>query len=452
MYNPRKILIIGGNAAGPAAAAKAKRVNPDAEVTLFEGSKYISTGTCEIPYVLSGEIENYNDIIFYDKEKFEAEKGVKVYTNHFVNSINRKEKKIKVRNLISDDEIFYEYDSLILCTGSVPRQIQEIPFSIENVFPLKFVSDLQRLLGFISKNNPKTCLIIGSGYIGLEAASALRKRGLSVKLGEKFSNPFPGSEPEIQEIIKDRLSSLQIEFIPGIESLKYIIKNNKVVQYKHEGRLIEIDLIIVSAGIMPNTVLAQMSKLDLGLHNGIVVNNKLQTSDPNLYAAGDNIIIKNFITSKEDYMPVASIAHSFGHIAGANAAGSSQIYKPVIKNIAVEFLELAYSQAGLTLDEAVNYFPQAVSATALALNKAQVMPNSSKTFGKLIYDKSSGYILGASFIGKNEVTGYADIVSSLIQNRVKAFSLDDLYFNYTPPLSPFVNLLSILGRKIRRNN
>ncbi len=175
MIVPKKILVIGGNAAGPAAAAKAKRVNSEAEVIMFEASKFISTGTCELPYVLSGDIDSYKKLVFYDEESFGKEKGVTVLTNHLVESINPKEKFIKVKNLKFNAERKYDYDSLVIATGSICKIPSQFEGSFNNVFTLKNINDFIKIQNFLDKNKVENIVIVGAGYIGLEAADCIKK-------------------------------------------------------------------------------------------------------------------------------------------------------------------------------------------------------------------------------------------------------------------------------------
>ena len=168
--------------------------------------------------------------------------------------------------------------------------------------------------------------------------------------------------------------------------------------------------------------------------------------------AGDNIEIKNKITNRNDYFPLATYAHKYGHVAGENCAGGNKIAEPVILNSTFKLFNNFIAQVGLTSKQVIEHNFIAESVTAVVPNKAEVMPNSRKVFGKIIYDKNSKLILGASFVGSNEVSGYADLISSMIYNKNSALSLAKIDYNYTPPLSPFINLLSVLGRKIQENN
>ena len=451
MHQLNRIIVIGGNAAGPSAAAKAKRVNPEAEVILFEADDFISTGTCELPYLFSGEIKNYSDLIFFSPEDFFVQKGVKVHTNHLVTEIDTKRKEIIVLNKESDFIEEFVYDKLILCTGSVSKEIDNLPYSLENVFKLKSIGDYIKIDNYIKNNSVRKILIVGSGYIGLELADSLNKAGFNVTILEKDNLPMPSSDEEIQYLIKDILEKNNIELLTNSDQSNYILKNNKLRQLKYDGRYIDFDIAIVAVGVEPNNKLAIDANLKTGNSGGLIVDNRLKTSNPHIYASGDNIELINKITRKREYIPLATHAHSSGHIAGENASGGNKIFNDVVFNSTFSFCNNFVANIGLKQKCAEDFSPNAINVTAVTDNKVRVMPDSSKVFGKILFDKNTKLILGASFVGNQEISGYADIISSFIFNKIPAENLANINYNYTPPLSPFVNILSILGRKIRES-
>jgi NADPH-dependent 2,4-dienoyl-CoA reductase/sulfur reductase-like enzyme len=450
LSTPKNIIVVGGNAAGPAAAAKAKRVDPDANVILFEAGEYISTGTCELPYVLSGEIEDYKDIIFFSPESFYNEKGVKVYTRYHVEKLDRKNKKVTVKNLNDNTILEFPYDKLILTTGSLPKKLPSLSADLDNVFYLKSVSDFLKIKSYLKSDNVRNILIIGAGYIGLEASEALKKLGNNVTILEKENLPMPGIDPEVQNLIFEIIQKNEINFQCGAEKAKFILDGSKLKGIKFEGRFVEYDMVLVAIGFEPNNALAISSRLNIGEFGGIKVDNKLKTSCSNIFAAGDNIEIINGITGKNDYIPVATIAHRYGHIAGANAAGGKEIARPIIKNIAVKIFDKAFVNIGLSFNEAQKFGYNVKSVYTIAPNLVQVMPESKKVFGKINFDRETKQILGASFLGDKEVIGYGDLIATLIYTRSPISILTKIDFNYTPPYSPFVNILSILGRKAEK--
>lgn len=447
MQRPVKIIVVGGNAAGPAAAAKAKRFNPNAEVILYEGSEFISTGTCEMPYVLSGDIENVDKIIFYNPSTFQREKNVKVFVKHFVEEIDTKRKILVIRDLIENKIFEQDYDRLILCIGSRAKTIPGFDLDLKNVFTLKNIDDLSRIINYLKDNEVKNSVVIGSGYIGLEAAEALTKRGIKVSIVEKEKLPMPNSDPEFSNEILEVLKHNKIDFIGGIDDLEPVIIAYKLISLKVEQKYLQTEMLIISVGFEPNDYLAQSAKLEMGKSGAIKVDQYLKTSDRFIYAAGDNIEVINAVTGKLDYIPLATNAYNSGHIAGENAAGGNVKYEPVIKNITVKIFDKFFAQIGLTVSEAREHGFEIIESSVKARNLVSVMPDSGFVLGKVIADKVSKRILGASFFGGKEVSGYADLISALIKLKAPASLLSKLNYNYTPPLSPFVNILNLLGKK-----
>ena len=451
MIKPGKIVIVGGSAAGPAAAAKAKRINPEAEVTIFEAGDFISTGTCEIPYVLSGEIPKTEDVVFYSSETFKKEKGVNVFTKHFVEEINKKDKFINVRNLNDNTSFEFKYDKLILTTGSYAKSLPDFPSDAQNVFTLKTISNLIEVKKYIECNKVKNAAVFGSGYLGLEIVESLKKLKLNVTLIEKESLPLPSTEIEISYLINELLKKYDIPFYGNISNPKIIYdeKLKKVNSINIEGRLLEFDMIFTAAGFLPNIGLAVNSKLEIGKSGAIKVDNKLRTSDQNIFAAGDNIEVINAVTNRPDYIPLATIAHQCAHAAGENAAGGNVHIQPAIKNLAFKIFDKYFVSVGLTSVEAGKNGLYFATVSDIQPNLVKVMPESSNVFGKIIFEKSSKRILGAAFLGGREVSGYGDVIAAFIRTKQPADILSQINYNYTPPLSPFINLLSVLGRKIK---
>ena len=289
MNRPKNIIVVGGSAAGPAAAAKAKRVSPGSNVKMFEAGEYISTGTCEMPYVLSNEIKSYKDIVLFDSSTFKKEKGIEVFIGHLVEEIDKKAKEIKVLDLFNGTTHFYKYDKLILTTGAKPKTLKQFALPADNLFHLKSIADLIKIKDYISTKKINNVAVIGSGYIGLETANAFSSIGLNVTVVEKENHPIPSAETEIQFLVEELLANNKV---------KPVYSDGKIENLNVDGRLVEVDLVIMSIGFEPNIDLAKKAKLNIGDYDGITVDSRLKTSDPHIYAAGDCIEIIDAVTSR----------------------------------------------------------------------------------------------------------------------------------------------------------
>jgi NADPH-dependent 2,4-dienoyl-CoA reductase/sulfur reductase-like enzyme len=451
MKNPVRIVVVGGNAAGPAAAAKAKRFNQNTDVILFELTEFISTGTCEMPYVLSGEIDDYRKIVFFSPSSFQEEKGVKVFVKHFVEEINTRKKQVIVKDLTNDKILNYDYDKLILTTGSKAKTLPGFDTQLKNVFTLKNINDLIRINNFVSNEKVSKAIVIGSGYIGIEAVEALVKRNINVQLIEKQSRPLPGADQEFGDEVLKVLINNSINFIGEVNDIEPVISGDRLLGINLGSNFIETDLVLLSVGFEPDAYLARCAGLEIGKSGAIKIDPYLKTSDRFIFAAGDNVEVVSAITGKSDYIPLATNAYEIGHIAGENAAGGNVKYDPFVKNISVKIFDKFFATVGLSTSEAVKNGNEIKVASARARNLVGVMPGSDYVIGKVLADKNSKRIIGGSFLGGKEVSGYADLLSALIKLKIPVSMLSKINYNYTPPLSPFINLLSIIGKKLSDN-
>lgn len=444
----RKIIVIGGSAAGPAAAAKAKRTNPDNEVILYEAGNYISIGTCEIPYVLSGEIDSVDKIIFFTPESFEKEKGVKVKINHRVEAIDKHKKKIFVRDLRTQKVFEDSYDKLILCTGSLKRIHPSFRSGLKNVFYLKTVDDVKSIQSYLEKNSVKSALIIGGGYTGLEALEFVKKISPSIYLTDVSDLPLPGYDYEIRRLVLEKINENGIVFIPSAKELKPFEKDDKVYRIKIDNQQIEVDFILITIGFEPNNSLAKMANLSLNIPDGSIrVDEKQKTSDENIYAAGDCCSVKEYITKKTKWIPLASIAHNQGHIAGTNAAGGFETFDYVVRNVAFRFFDLNIAMVGLTTKEIEEENIKFNEVSHLGNSKIRIMPGGVRHLVKIKYRKDNKQIISANLIGGEDIVGKANLISLAIKNNLPITKFYETDFVYTPTLTPLIETLSILAKK-----
>jgi NADPH-dependent 2,4-dienoyl-CoA reductase/sulfur reductase-like enzyme len=444
----RKIIVIGGSASGPAAAAKAKRTNPANEVILYEAGDYVSIGTCEIPYVLSGEIENLEKIIFFTPESFEQEKGVRVKIRHRVESIDKHKKKVFVRDLHSQKLFEDKYDKLILCSGSLKKIHPNFRAGLKNVFYLKTIDDVKAIQNYLAKNSVNSALVIGAGYTGLEALEFVKKISSTIYLADISDLPLPGYDYEIRRLVLDKITEKGIDFIPNVKDLKPFEKDDKVTQVKIGNQQIEVDFVLITIGFEPNNSLAKSANVSLNLPDGsIKVDEKQKTSDENIFAAGDCCCVKEYITKKTKWIPLASIAHNQGHTAGANAGGDFETFDYVVRNLAFRFFDLNIGMVGLTTDEIEHENIKINEVSHIGESKIRIMPGGVKHFIKIKFRKDNKQIVSANLIGGEDVVGKANLISFAIKNNIPIEKFYETNFIYTPTLTPFIETLSILAKK-----
>jgi NADPH-dependent 2,4-dienoyl-CoA reductase/sulfur reductase-like enzyme/rhodanese-related sulfurtransferase len=447
---PVKIIIIGGVAGGASAAVRARRINENAEIIMFEKGPYISYANCGLPYYLSKDIENEGDLILQTPANFKMRFNIDVFINHEVISINRHKKTIKVKNISSsrEERIFEEnYDKLILAPGASAIKPPIPGIEAENVFFLKTVPDTIAIDNYIEKNNSRKAVILGGGYIGLEVADALNRRGLQVTVVERENYVMPMIDTDMVPFVERHLTQSGIKLLTRKEVMRISTDSENIgnkIQLK-DGEEIEADIIIASLGVKPHSELAKAAGLELGLRDTIKVNEFMETSDPDIYAVGDVVLSYNLITGKWVWIPLAGPANKQGRVAGTNAAGGMIKFKGVLGTSIVEFNGLAVAKTGLSERDAevegIDYF---VSKTH-SPSHARYYPGGDMVHMKLIVKSKTGRIIGAQAIGKEGVDKRIDVVATAIYFNGTVDDLSSLDLAYAPQFGSPKDPVNIAG-------
>ncbi len=448
-----KVVVIGGVAAGTSAAARAKRINPEAEIVIFERDSDISYSGCGLPYYISNIVEERDDIIIYTPEKFEAKKGAKVYSQNRVEDILIDTKEVVVRDLLTDKLNTVKYDKLLIATGAQSIIPPIAGVNLDNIFSLRNVHDADRIIDFIQVGPANKAVIVGGGYIGLELAESLLEHDIDVKVVEMADQILTNFDPDMAKIVAEHLEEKGVE----------VISNDAVSEFKgtsdgvrrvitKSGRELECDFSILSIGVEPNIQLATEIGLELGDTGAIKVSPQMETSIEDIYAAGDCVESKNLITNQGVWIPLGSTANKQGRVAGSSIMGVEDEFKGVLGTAITKVCDLAVARTGLTETEAKEQGYEVVSTIIKAGSHAGYYPSYTKINIKLVIDKGSGRILGGQIIGREGVDKRIDVLATAIYNKMKADELIDLDLAYAPPFSvPKDGLMiaGIVGEKIR---
>ncbi|MDI6767569.1 MAG: FAD-dependent oxidoreductase [Bacteroidota bacterium] len=447
----RRILIVGGLAAGPSAAAKAKRSNPNAEIILFEAGETVSYGICEAPYAISGLIEDEEKLVKYSPEKLQQEKGVAVKTLHRVENILPTKHTILVRDLRNHSIIEYDYDKLVLAMGSVPRRLKVSGEDGRNVFHLKSREDTLNIINYMKTESPKQAVIIGGGYIGMEMAEAFRLRGLDTTMLHQFNLPMEGLELETRERVLEELKKNDVQFVTNTKieafqqdtagKVKHIITNR--------GSF-EADIVILSLGVEPNVELAKAAKVRLGSNNGILTDERQQTNIEDVYAAGDCCEVKNIVTGKPMYLPLASIASRSGWVAGENAAGGRATFKGAIRAMAVKIFNLQVTQVGISSDEAKQSGFKVITDLIHAPSRNELMPGSEDLTIKFIIDQRTKRLLGANLFSCCGAVLRANTLAVAIQHKMTIDDISRFDLIYAPPYAPLWDPILVVANQAKK--
>ena len=450
--NPR-IVVIGGLAAGPAAAAKAKRTAPNADVLLIEAGEYISYGICEIPYFVGGTIPTAEGLLVYSPERFEKERGVKVHILQRAERIHIAARIIEVRDFQKGRVEEVRYDRLILATGSRPRKLGVDGETARNVFTIKSFEDAKALRRFVVTEKIKKAVVIGGGYIGMEIAESFVAREMDVTILHRWEQPMWGLEKTTRAAVAAELTSNGVSFVPeaNVKSIG-TKKDGTASAVRTETSSYEADVIVVCTGVEPNTDLAFEAGIRLGKERGILTDQRQVTSIDGIYAAGDCCEVKNVVNNKLMYCPLATIAARQGRVAGHNAAGGSSAFKGALRAIAVKVFSMEVARVGLSSSEAEESGFDQVLMEVEANSRVSLFPGNERIHVVTIVDRSTRRLLGANVFGRDGAVLRANTLSLAIQKKMTVDELSESDFIYSPPFTPLWEPLLIAGHQFRKSS
>jgi NADPH-dependent 2,4-dienoyl-CoA reductase/sulfur reductase-like enzyme/rhodanese-related sulfurtransferase len=430
-----KLVIVGGVAAGASAAAKARRCNEDAEIIMFEKGPDISYATCGLPYYLSGIIRKRDRLLITSARFFKQRFNVEVMTRHEVLAIDRKAQKVTVKDLATGGLRKESYDKLVLATGASaiipPLPGVELPF----VFTLKTLEDTDRIFAYLKSKNPETAVVVGGGLIGIEATENLANSGSKVSLLEFMPQVLTFLDTEMAELVRQHLQHKGVSVYVSEKVMRIEEKDGRGWIQTDKGRKLPADIVIMSVGIRPDTKLAQDAGLRIGPSGGIAVDEFMQTSDPNIFAAGDCVESMNLVTGKPTLFPMGSAANKEGRASGANAVGRRIAVKGFTGTMIVKVFDLAVAKTGLSEKEAVSEGFSPLATYVISGDHAGYYPDARELRIKTVADRSTKRLLGAQVIGERGVDKRIDVMATAIYNRMALDDLLQLDLAYAPPYS-----------------
>jgi NADPH-dependent 2,4-dienoyl-CoA reductase/sulfur reductase-like enzyme/rhodanese-related sulfurtransferase len=424
-------LIIGGVAGGATAAARARRLSESTEITLLERGPYVSFANCGLPYFLSGDITKRSQLLLQTPEGFDSRYGVKVHLNTEAVEIDRAGHR--VRAIGPDGERWFGYDRLILAQGGQPILPPLPGADLPHTFKLWTIPDMDRIHTFLDTQNPRTAVVAGGGFIGLEMAEAFHKRGLKVTVVELAPQVMVTMDREFGERAKAHLTAGGIAVETGV-GLKAVLGDTKEVELS-DGRRLPADLVLFSVGVRPELTLVKQAGLTLGESGGLLVDETLQTSDPSIWAAGDMVEVTQRVSGKRVRVPLAGPANRQGRIAATNALGGALKYRGALGTSVVKLLDATAAATGLTEKGARDAGFDVGVAVVHKDHHADYYPGGKTLTLKLVYDKKNGRLLGAQGFGLEGVDKRIDVAATALLGQLTLDDLADLDLAYAPPYS-----------------
>ena len=440
-----KLLIIGGVAGGATAAARARRLDERAEIILFERGEHISFANCGLPYYIGEVIKKREDLLVTTPETFRDRYNIDVRIFSEVTAINIKDKQVEVKNIKTGVTYKESYDKIILSPGAEPVKPPFKGIELNNIFSLRNIQDSDLIKAHVDTKRPESAVVVGGGFIGLEMAENLVHRGVKTTIVEILDQVMAPLDYEMAAIVHAHLKEKEIicELGNGVESFSK--KGDRILVLTNKGHSIECDIVILAIGIKPENRLAREAGLEIGKRGGIKVDATMRTSDPNIYAVGDAVEVKDFVTGLPTMTALAGPANKQGRIAADNALGRKSMFRGTLGSTVVKVFNLTVASTGAS--EKVlkrNNIPYLVSYTHSGSN-ASYYPGSAIMAIKLVFSPSSGKILGAQIIGMKGVDKRIDVLASAIHGAMTVYDLEELELAYAPPYSSAKDPINIAG-------
>ncbi len=433
------IVVVGGVAAGAKAAGRAKRVNRQADVLLIQDETEISYTACGQPYYLGGVIKDRQSLIIQRPDDLNA-KGIVAKVSHRVESIHSEIQQVSVLDRKANQQTMVSYDRLILATGARPL-VPKIPGNwLDGVVTLRSVDELDRFKSTLDAFNPKNAVILGAGYIGIELADNLSNLGISVCVVDQMDCVMSKMDSDMSQRVHQHLLKCGVEVLLNTSIVKINGSHEKVRSVQtDQGDEREADLVVIAVGVTPNVDLAKDCGLGIGVTGAISVNERMQTSDENIYAAGDCVESVHRLTKEPVWNPLGDIANLQGRIAGENAAGGSACFPGVMGTAIFKAFDLNVAMTGLTETSALAAGVRSVSATIEGRDRARYYPGAKPVVVKLLADVGTGKVLGAQAVGLGAVDKVIDIVATALIGGLYCEDLEHLDLAYAPPYSPVLS-------------
>ncbi|UCE83715.1 MAG: FAD-dependent oxidoreductase [Deltaproteobacteria bacterium] len=451
---PQNVVVVGAVALGPKAACRFKRLMPDAKVVMVDKDDLISYGGCGIPYFISGDVSDPAQLqetsfhMLRDKKFFREAKDIEVLTKTEALSIDRKKKRVLIHNLLTDEQKGLPYDKLVLATGSRPKRLDIPGVEMDGVLAVNNMNAAIAIKDRIATGQVEKALIIGGGFIGLEMAEALTDMwGIETTVVEITDQLLPGLiSRNMAQIVKHHMEEKDVDFQLE-ERVERLEGKGKVEGAVTSRGTIDADLVIVAVGAEPNSDLARDAGLEISPRGGIVVNSKMQTSDPDIYAGGDCVEVTNLITGKPGYYPLGSMANRQGRIIGTNLAGGTAEFPGAVGSFVVKVFDLSVAAAGLSIDVARREGFDATSVLVIQFDRAHFYPEKDLMTLELVVERNTGRVLGIQGVGPmgDGTVGRINAVASILKYNPTAEDIGNLELAYSPPFSAAMDILNALG-------
>ena len=440
-----KVVIVGGVAGGATAAARIRRLDEQAEIVVFERSGYISYANCGLPYYIGGIIEDEGDLTLQTPESFFRRFRVSMKVHHEVTAIHREQKAVSVKNLETGEVFEESYDKLLLSPGAKPVWPDLPGMDSDRIFTLRTVEDTFRIKEFVEQNAPKSAVLVGGGFIGLEMAENLRHLGLDVTIVQRPKQVMSPLDPDMAAFLHAELRKQGVRLEPGSTVEGFARKGNGIDVLRKGCSPIHGDFVVLAIGVTPESSLAKNAGLKLGIKGSILVDDRMQTSDPHIYAVGDAVQVKHFVTGEDTLLSLAGPANKQGRIAADNICGGDSRYLGSQGSSVLKVFDLTAAVSGINETTARRLGLDADTVILSPMSHAGYYPGGKVMTMKVVFQKESYRLLGAQIVGYDGVDKRIDVLATAIHAGLKATELKDLDLAYAPPFSSAKDPVNMAG-------
>ena len=440
-----KVLIVGGVAGGATAAARIRRLDETAEITVFERSGYISYANCGLPYYIGGVITDPEELTLQTPESFFSRFRINMKVHHEVTAIHPNQKTISVRNLETGEEFEESYDKLLLSPGAKPTQPRLPGVGIKKVFTLRTVEDTFHIKEYINKNQPKSAVLAGGGFIGLELAENLKELGMDVTIVQRpkqLMNPF---DADMASFIHSEMRKHGVKLALGHTVEGFEEKDGGIDILLKDEMPLHADMVVLAIGVTPDTHLAKEAGLELGIKGSIVVNDRMETSVPDIYAAGDAVQVKHYVTGQEALISLAGPANKQGRIIADNICGGDSRYLGSQGSSVIKVFDMTAATTGMNETNARKAGLDVDTVILSPMSHAGYYPGGKVMTMKVVFEKETYRLLGAQIVGYEGVDKRIDVLATAIHAGMKATELKDLDLAYAPPYSSAKDPVNMAG-------
>ena len=440
-----KVLIVGGVAGGATAAARIRRLDENAEITVFERSGYISYANCGLPYYIGEIITDPEDLTLQTPESFFTRFRINMKVHHEVTEIYPDQKMISVKNLETGEEFKETYDKLILSPGAKPTQPRLPGVGIEKVFTLRTVEDTFHIKEYIRRNQPKSAVLAGGGFIGLELAENLKELGMDVTIVQRpkqLMNPF---DADMASFIHSEMRKHGVTLALGHTVEGFEEKDGGVDVLLKDEMPMHADMVVLAIGVTPDTHLAEAAGLELGIKGSIVVNDRMETSAPDIFAAGDAVQVKHYVTGQNALISLAGPANKQGRIIADNICGGDSRYSGSQGSSVIKVFDMTAATTGINETNARKAGLDVDTVILSPMSHAGYYPGGKVMTMKVVFEKETYRLLGAQIVGYEGVDKRIDVLAVAIHAGMKATELKDLDLAYAPPYSSAKDPVNMAG-------